>query len=364
MSKRNQHFVPKVYLKRWAPPNSESVFYYKKNKLEIGELRNVSKILSKRNTYTITIQDYFMLDKFPKVREDFANQIQNILKKYNAVAFYNDYILNTDELLTTPVILGNCDKWEFKKADNPELLASKRKIIANINEIRSYYIETAFDDYIEKKWNDLLDNFISQLEKRCAQQDFNGNAIIDQNVVEEIVVALLLFMCRNPHFDCNGIFPFFKNFLFSSFSSYSKNKSDKKAIDEVINANMRGLWLSQIYKALCEDDTSFLCQFLKIIKENYYITILYSPFENGSFITTDNPAFSFMSSVMGKNYNAIYFPLTPRYLLLVCSGLNCSLNTLHIKTVTNKGLKEFNRIIISNAYDVVVSDKKYLGYII
>ena len=78
MPTRNQHFVPRVYLKRWSPKNNENVFYYKKSNLEIGEPRNVTSILFKRHTYTITFESYFTLDHMPKIKEDFAEQIREI----------------------------------------------------------------------------------------------------------------------------------------------------------------------------------------------------------------------------------------------------------------------------------------------
>ena len=43
---KNQHFVPKVYLKRWAIDGTENqVFRYEKCNLSDGKQRNVTSIL-------------------------------------------------------------------------------------------------------------------------------------------------------------------------------------------------------------------------------------------------------------------------------------------------------------------------------
>lgn len=53
MAKGNQHFVPRVYLKRWSPQGNSSVFYFEKPDLNIGQPRNVMSVLYNRHTYTI-----------------------------------------------------------------------------------------------------------------------------------------------------------------------------------------------------------------------------------------------------------------------------------------------------------------------
>jgi hypothetical protein len=39
MPTRNQHFVPRVYLKRWSPKNNENVFYYNWLSHFMGDLK-------------------------------------------------------------------------------------------------------------------------------------------------------------------------------------------------------------------------------------------------------------------------------------------------------------------------------------
>ena len=217
---------------------------------------------------------------------------------------------------------------------------------------------------MEKKWNLLVDTFLNQLEKghkvRIADEDIR----VDNELIEELISILLIFMCRNPKFDCHGIFPRIKDLLLSVFLPNTGITSQTDDVCDMINEQMRGAWLSQLYKALFNDDIGFFSEYLKRIKERCQVTIIHCPPDVGSFITTDTPAFSFVCNVTKANYNAIYFPLTPKYLLLIGKGQKNSLNKLDYKTVTNKGLKHFNSIILFNATQDVVSSQKYLGYLL
>lgn len=363
MATRDQHFVPRVYLRRWSPNDSEQVYHFSKQDLSVGEPRNVSSILFERHTYTITFRDYFLLDYMPLVREDFATQIKKVLDNYFATAFYNGQEL-TGSMLVNPNSLANVEQWEFRKKDNPELMAAKRGIVANIKEIRSYVLENALDDHVEKKWNPLLDTFLELLENRNKARTANEDICVDNVLIEKLVSMLLIFMCRNPDFDCQGIFPRVKGLLLSVFSTDAEDTARLDDVHDMINEQMRGAWLSQLYKALFTNDIGFFSEYLKRIKAHCQVTVLHCPPDAGSFITTDTPAFSFVCNVTKANYNAIYFPLTPEYLLLIGKGKNNSLSKLDYKTLTNKGLRRFNSIILSNAVQDVVSKQKYLGYLL
>lgn len=364
MAKGNQHFVPRVYLKRWSPQGNNSVFYFEKPDLHIGQPRNVMSILYNRHTYTITFDMYYVLDYMPEVKTDFTKQIIEILHKYNAVAYYNGIALDNDELLCSSHNLCSIDEWEFKKKNDISLLAPKKAILENIKQIRSYRIETALDDFVEKKWNGILDKFISDIETGYANRISDEDITVELSVIEEIISILLLFMCRNPSFDCHGIFPSLENILIDMLLRGTSDDVDKGEIYQYVKEQIRGAWLSQVYKALFNNDVSFFSEYFRKIKEYCQVTILCCPESNGAFLTSDNPAFSFVSYVTKANYNAIYFPLSPKYLLLIGKGQKNALDKIDVKTVTNKGLKSFNSIILSKATASIVSNKKYLGYII
>lgn len=140
----------------------------------------------------------------------------------------------------------------------------------------------------------------------------------------------------------------------------ASDEVDNEEIEQYVKEQIRGARLSQIYKALINNDESFFSMYLSKIKECCQIIVLRCNDNDSAFLTSDNPVF-FTSKV---NYNAIYFPLTPKYLLLIGEGQTKSFDKINIKTVTNKGVKSFNKIILSKANTGVISNKNNLRYIL
>lgn len=364
MAKANQHFVPRVYLKRWSPNGNKNVFYFEKSNMSVGEPRNVASILYERHTYTITFDDFFVLDFMPEVNQDFLLQINNVLDRYGATIFIEDTEVNINNTNSLSKALHTVDDWEFRKKEDVNKLAPKKAIIENIKQIRSYRLETALDDYVEKKWNEILDSFISEIERGYFLRIDNEDITVTTATIEGIISILLLFMCRNPSFDCQGIFPSIENTLLNIFLESAESEKERQEIYAFVGEQKRGAWLSQVYKALFNNDISFFQQYFNGIKEHCQVTVMRCPENSGSFLTSDNPAFSFVCNVTKANYNAIYFPLTPQYLLLIGKGQPNALDKIYVKTVTNKGVRSFNKIILSKARDSIVSNRKYLGFIL
>ena len=87
MSTRFQHYVPQVYLRAWESkvvsikePKKEfmGVYYFEKDKLEIGDGRNVKSILGQYNTYTIGYEYSFLFDEMPLVADDYGKKILGV----------------------------------------------------------------------------------------------------------------------------------------------------------------------------------------------------------------------------------------------------------------------------------------------
>lgn len=93
--------------------------------------------------------------------------------------------------------------------------------------------------------------------------------------------------------------------------------------------------------------------------------MLFKCWENqGSFITSDNPAFSNKSFVESDNFNAIICPLTPEYLVMILKGENKSLNNVNFRRAGNTLIKKLNTIILNHTKETIVSDCKNLGHIL
>ena len=371
MAKAKQHFVPCVYLKRWSPNCTESVYFFDKHTLVTDTPRNVTKILYNRHTYTICFEDLFVLNYMPEIKKDFAEQVIRILEQYQAVAFLpNGEMVSEDKLISDTSLYNDVENWDFRKKDNIENLARQKAILSKFQEIRSYLLETSLDNFIEKKWNSILDNFIDEVEKGYMCRNQEGDICINKDLAENVVSVLVLFMCRNPRFDFRGILPNIEQAFRDAFLSDMPDESniqemeDRMAIEHLIERQIRGAKLTEVYKALFNDEIGFFKWFFTIIKKRCQIAVLRCPEESGSFITSDNPAFTYFSNVTRVNYNAIYFPLTPQYLLMIGKGGVGSLDKINVKTVTNTGVKHYNQIILNSATENIVSDRKNLGYLL
>ena len=353
MSVKNQHFIPQVYLKQWNVNGAGQVYCYKKENLSEAVPKNISKILCQSHTYTIGYDDCFFIGFLTEAKKDFSKQLESILKEYSAVAYFDGKEIK--DFYAAIDYLYRVDEWDFRKASDFHLLAPKKAIVARIKEIRSYILESRLDNYVEKKWSQSLNLFLQQLNDRKDSYE-NEQIDIDSAVVDEIVSTMLIFMCRNPAFDCLGVFPWIKDLLLSAFNE-QHDKSEETI--SIVNKQLRGAWLSQLYKALYSSDTGFFVSFYSALKHRAQATIIYCPTDTGSFITSDNPAFSYIDATK-PTYNAIYFPLTPQYLLLIGNGEKYSLNKVDYKIVSKKGVRSFNSIICNMAYEKIISNRSEL----
>lgn len=364
MPTRNQHFVPRVYLKKWSKTNNDTVLYYKNTNLNDALPRNVKKICFERHTYTINYDVYFVLDYMPKVQDDYGQKIKKVLNENLVDAFYNGKHLDTARLLASSENLGNLDMWEFFYRCDENKIASKKKIISLVKGVRSYVLEDAFDEFMETKWNGILDKFISDIERGLAKRITNEDIEVNKENISSLINTLLLLMCRNPKFDYRGVLTDVKNILLDTFLTDENNTGDREGIKQIVDDQMRGAWLSQIYKSLFNNDLSFCKKYMESIREKCQVSILKCANKDGSFITSDNPAFFYVNSAERLNKNAIYFPLTPEYLLLIGSGSANSLHMVDVKNLTNISVRIYNRIIFSNSNDGIISNSRFLGFIL
>lgn len=146
MATRFQHYVPQVYLRAWE--TTKGVYYFSKNDLGVGERRNTYSILAKNHTYTIDYEYSFVFNEMPEIANDYGNKIIEVLRKHNAIAFYNEKRLETVQDLTSIETFPFLEDWQFYKEDNPENLARKNSIVKDIKAIHSYVIENKLDDFL------------------------------------------------------------------------------------------------------------------------------------------------------------------------------------------------------------------------
>ncbi len=371
MATKNQHYVPKVYLKAWETivvskrePKKpfQGVYYYEKDALETGDGRNRDTILYLPRLYNINSNLFFMIDKYSKIQEDVINQVITKLKDRKVDTFFQG-----NQLKVFSDFADNfyaLDAWEFIHHERPGDTVSKKKIINEICDINSYVIENAFDNLVESKWEERVQKFIDLMEKTVPINGIDGLREIDKAMVLSVVEMVIYLICRNPEFDFNGLLPK----VVDCFTAYLPNAEDdsKSALikDEFKKSQEDAVWLGELYNGLFRVSRGYF-HLLKQTAQSDLQLILYKCYENdGSFLTSDKPAFENRSKVYAENYNAIYCPISPKYLLFMGTGEKHSLNKVDFRMADNNVIRTFNRIILNNSTKVIISDKKHLGYIL
>lgn len=270
--------------------------------------------------------------------------------------------MKTIYLLTSDKTFPFLDDWEFYKKDNPKQLARKNAIVNDIKNIRSYIIENGLDDFLEKEWTETCGDFIYAVE----QQSLGKSMMyveIEKSIVSKLIYSMILLMCRNPIFDCLGIFLKIGNTFMRIFSMDGLTDEEYIKSQEVVDQQMHAAWLAEIYKGLYGSQKGFCKLYAEKISEKCNLVLLRIPKDNGSIITSDNPAFMFINNLTKENRNGFYMPLIPQYLLLIGKG-DEDISSVEVHTISNKGVRFYNSIILSKATSSIVSNKKYLGYIL
>lgn len=353
--------MPRVYLKSWEGPvrsihspdrTFQGVYIFNKSDLSIGDGRTREVVLALNHTYTVDYSYSFLCSSCPKIADDFAIKILLLLQSRNEEARYNGVPIVTHQQIIDR--LTQLDDWDFFRLSNGER-ARKQATLNAIKDIRCYTIEDAFSQFVESKWDNILFNFIRPAEALDPQGRGTIKYIFQDDTIVKSMVEMFAFMAlRNPEFNLLGIIPMMKNLFVEAFGS-----------NEFTNRMSRGLWLSQIYKALFGESHSYFDWLVKETRKRCgCILFKINNKEEGRFITSDNPAFTYRSSITAINCNGMYFPLTPYYLLFM--GLNAPghINEITIRTIRNMDIRKINNIIVNSATANVIATQRNLGYLI
>ena len=167
---------------------------------------------------------------------------------------------------------------------------------------------------------------------------------------------------RNPSFDFGGIYPSIeKRILIPLFEALSGGDSHSEW-NHAPHIVKRGYWITEIYKALFGDKNgAFEAMTLNAKRQLQFILFEVSDINDGEFITSDTPAFFHVNHVEAKNNNAIYFPLTPNYLLVLVHKNNSNINEVAYKQVLLHGVRKYNAIILNESCNTVISRKKHIA---
>lgn len=370
MTVKWQHYVPQTYLKAWETrvtskkePRKwfDGIYFYEKWDLETGDGRNKDSVLCESRLYTVDYDLSFIIPSCPEIEKDYISQVKAKLDERQANAYFEGRLLETEEDLTRNFL--KVDEWEFRQRENPENLAKRKAILSDIKQINSYVIENALDDVVEKKWQDFLNKFIKEMETTVPLNGVDEIRQINEDTVLDIVKMVIYLICRNPEFNCLGIFPMLRDIVFEGLPEGIDEES-QKAREDFINKQMDAVWLMEIYKGLFNVPSGYF-HYLKEIAQSSFQIILYKCHEGqGSFITSDTAAFEHISLVEATNMNSIICPLTPDYLIMIMKGDRNSLRNVNFRLANNALIRKFNSIILNHSQKAIVSNYKHLGFIL
>lgn len=277
MAIRNQHFVPRVYLKPWEgtvyskkEPQKliQGVYLFPKKDLSNGDGISRDKILCANHIYTINYKSSFI---GPKVQSYFAKKIFDILSERKVSAFYNGIYLYSPKTIQKNLL--QLDDWDFFYKQTGSA-APKKAIINQIKDTNCYILEEGFGTYVENNWEMDLNRFVDALNKYIIINEnyvfrfINPFSPIDQRCsaiilkeeklfifvnpvyLAQILKMFLLMICRNPIFDCFNVFPIIEDVFLRPLFKDVEDEAGKKLAEDFIKNQRRVLWLSQIYKGL------------------------------------------------------------------------------------------------------------------
>lgn len=355
MAKKEQHFVPRVYVKAWetlveTKAESSKKFqgvYVFSGKNTIGEGRNKESILWKPHLYTIKFQQLYMAERCPGVFKYYVDAVYETMIDNKPASVYGKLgysIIKTKSSVRKHLL--DIAKWEFYYKNGE--VAKKKAILNKINDIRCYLLEDSFSEMFENHWEHIRDTFIDEVHNGLPIAFGQSERCITEKTAKDMLGFFFMMLCRSPRFNAMGIYTFIDELLRSVFG-------DESETDEMMDA----VWFSELYRMFYKRSGGFYHSIVSKALEKCQFILFEAYSTSEKFITSDNPAFQNDCRVLNKNENGYIFPISPKYLLFIARGKE-DINVVDHRYANEKTVRHFNRIILNNCHSTVLGRKKRL----
>lgn len=341
---KNQHYVPRVYLKPWRNRNRKIWIADKNQEDEVVE-RKEEKILSARNLYTVDFDQEFVINNCEEVKKEFIYKINSLMDSRNVYAKYRDRKIKDFDQIKSD--LKNVEQWHFFKEDFDSEV-NRSKIIEDIKKLTSFYLEEKFSDYFENQWSQKRDKFIKFCESQY-DEIINGKLVKRSQV--DSVIKFAVSMCIRSDESTLKEIARTKALESLRIPELAEKLSMKEVVDDFTNQ----YWLKELYK-MVTDEEGFYYYFCELFSNYNFQMILFKVGESGSFMTSDNPFFIVERS---QDKRGMYFPIDPKYLIFI-TGNNEDVPTtsekifLRMEIINSEKVEEINMIVKSNANKYIV----------
>ena len=355
MATKNQHFVPRVYIKSWETqvetkkePQKQFVGVYRFNDGDtVGDGCTREVILWKPHLYTISFRQLYLAQKCPRVYSYFTEMVYDSMVHNSPKPVYGKLgysIIKTKKSIRKH--LHEIDDWDFYYEDGTT--ARKQSLINRFNDMRCYLIEDSFSSIFESRWDSIKDTFIGEVKKARPLQGQHSERIISEQAAKDMMEFFFMMYCRSPQFDPMGTYSWMENLLKQTFNGMNAE------VDEMMDA----VWFTELYRMFFKNSGGFYHTALAKTVENCQMILFEAYPTAGSFITSDNPAFRHISVVEAQNLNGFYFPIDPKHLIFIARGED-NINRIDYRMANEELVKKFNRIIASHKTNTIIANTKY-----
>lgn len=355
---KRQHFVPKVYLKYWClDKKKKKLYYYKKFPYEKMNV-SIKNVCIKKDQYTLDNQKYeFIINRYPKLSYEIAQEILEILKTNNCICKYNKIELDNEQKIMDNSLFISA--WKFYNPDGKEVTYEENKKLEQIKKVTNYSIEHRLNEEFESIWDKRLDDLIPEFENNV-----NSEILLSSKRLDSLLDMFLVTMLRNPNFD------YFENLerILNAFCDIFCDIFESGALDknDFLNKQNSGFRKGSLYESLNKDGV--YKALYSEIKKYLNILILVANEGEGDFITSDNPAFLNRTCIPESSISDyLIFPLSPKCVMLMYknkSNPKKKIEKIGIVGKNNPDIKKVNRWIMKNSKNFYISLNDDLGYII
>ena len=211
MPTKNQHYVPRVYLKAWEtkvetnkePTKQFDGVYFFENGATVAEGRTIETILWEPHLYTISFRQLYIADKCPKVYSYFVEKVYEAMINNSPKPVYGKLgysIIRKKQSVRKH--LNDVDKWEFYYVDDNSL-ARKKAIINRLDDMNCYIIEDSLDRFYETRWESILRTFVDEVHNALPAPGGNGERVISEKAAKDMLEFFFMMLCRSPQFNAH-----------------------------------------------------------------------------------------------------------------------------------------------------------------